>query len=177
MFLLFHSLCFRKKHWKKLQKITFIKVIRYINVIHTHFSVIESFPEKFIFVTDIYHGFQKCFFSFFFLKCKPISGFWNISIIWKWFYCQLDCQLQVVSYELWVANLGKQIYELPVPFYELQSNFTSCKFILRVQNKIKVTSSKFNEIVYYELKILKLYFTSCHFFFTSWRFKMVNLKF
>ena len=39
-----------------------------------------------------------------------------------------------------------------VPFYELQSNFTSCNFILRVENKIassksRFTSCKFKEIV------------------------------
>ena len=56
-------------------------------------------------------------------------------------------ELQVVSYNLRVAILRKQIYEL-------QSDFTSYKFILRVENKI----------------------TSCKLLFARRKFKMTNLR-
>ena len=101
--------------------------------------------------------------------------------------------MQVVSYELWVVILRKQIYELGVPFYEFQSNFTSCKFILWVGNKITsykllfasckllFTSCKFKEII---LRLascvlgaenLKKYFTSCQLLFMSLKFKMKKI--
>ena len=69
--------------------------------------------------------------------------------------------MQVVSCELGVAILGKSVYELQVPFYELQSNFASCKFILRVGNKF--TSCK-------------LLFVSCELLFTSCKFKEIILR-
>ena len=70
-----------------------------------------------------------------------------------------------------VEILRKQIYDLQVSFYWLQSNFTSCKFILRVGNKISrfellFMSSKFQKII--------LWIASC--FFMSWKFKIMNLR-
>ena len=69
--------------------------------------------------------------------------------------------MQVVSYDLWVAILRKSVYELRVPFYELHSNFTSCKFILRVGNEI--TTCKF-------------LYVSCELLFTSCKFKEIILR-
>ena len=55
------------------------------------------------------------------------------NIEWKML---LATKLKVVSYELQFAILRKSIDELRVPLYKLQSNFTSCKFVLPDGNKI-----------------------------------------
>ena len=82
-------------------------------------------------------------------------------------------ELQVVSYELWVVILRIWIYKLRVSFYKLQSNFTNCKFILRVGNKITsckllFASCKFKEIV--------LQVASCELRVVSRDFKKINLR-
>ena len=60
-----------------------------------------------------------------------------------------------------VTVCGFITYELRVPFHEMQSNFTSCKFILRLGNKIMSC---------------KLLFASCELLFTSWKFKEIILQ-
>ena len=60
-----------------------------------------------------------------------------------------------------VTVCGFITYELRVPFHEMQSNFTSCKFILRLGNKIMSC---------------KLLFASCELLFTSCKFKEIILQ-
>ena len=81
--------------------------------------------------------------------------------IYDKFSAFITYELQVVNYELWAAILRKWNYELRVPFYELKSNCTSCKFVLRVGNKI--TSCK-------------LLYASCELLFTSCKFKKIILR-
>ena len=84
------------------------------------------------------------------------------------------------------------IYELRVPFYQLQSNLTSCNFNLQVVNKITsckllflncellFTNCKFKEIIIRVascvlwVENLKIFFMNCRFLFTSWKFKMIK---
>ena len=66
-----------------------------------------------------------------------------------------------------------------VPFHELQSNFTSGKFILQIRNKI--TSCKFIfgswELLFKEIILgVAIFFTSCELRFASWEFKIINLQ-
>ena len=58
----------------------------------------------------------------------------------------------------------------------LQSNFKSCKFILRIGKKSTSCKLLFTSCKVCFTKILKIYFTSCQFLFTSWKFKMINLR-
>ena len=69
--------------------------------------------------------------------------------------------MEVVSNEFRFAILRKWIYELQVPLYELQSNFTNCKFVLPVGNKIMSC---------------KLFFASCELLFMSYKFREIVFR-
>ena len=69
--------------------------------------------------------------------------------------------MEVVSNEFRFAILRKWIYELQVPLYELQSNFTNCKFVLPVGNKIMSC---------------KLFFASCELLFMSYKFRQIVFR-
>ena len=93
-------------------------------------------------------------------------------------------ELQVVSYELWVAIVKKNIYKLRVPFYELQivilrvaNLFCEFEIKLRVAScflQVKNLRTKIYElqVVFCELKIQKFYFTRCQLLVMSWKFKI-----
>ena len=105
------------------------------------------------------------------------------------FCCLLACgyityELQVVSYELWVVIVRKQIYKLRVPFYEMQivtlrvaDLFCELEIKLRVASCfLRVTNLRTKiyelQVVFCELKIQKFYFTRCQLFVMSWKFKI-----
>ena len=93
---------------------------------------------------------------------------------------------------MWVTS-----YEIRNSFYELQSNFTSCKFILPVASKIKSFKLPFAicELLFTSCKVIlqvanlfcklqiklqvlqiKLHFESCELLFTSYKLTETKLR-